>query len=753
MIIAALVLVGAYFSSTSTGPAIDRALATFRFGAVNRAASGKIIVLEMDAQSAAAIKRWPWSRRYYGKVVDELRTAGSALVAFDVDFSAASDDPGDKAFAHAIFQMAGKIVLPTFGQSASAADKRSIDALPIPLFRSNAALASVNVAPDADGQVRSMPMGTVTDQVPRPSLAAYMAQRSGTTGIEFPIDMSIDPGTIPRLSFVDVLNGKFDRSIVRGRTVLVGATAIEMGDRYGVPQWGVIPGVVVQAMAAETLLRGVPENGFFLPPLLVALLGGLAIVSRRTALQVGLATVGSVLSVVVFTLAAQHILLIYYPLAASLAAIGTAGMASAVRVVIARFNRLRMIDEATGLPNGKALDGLKRVDRSLCLAVFQIENYDNLSAVLGNDLAAEAVRRIADRLVFSANCGAIYRTTERQLAIVLPTTEPLKDIFEGLRLLLLQPVEVMGRRVDVTVCAGVAVGDAPTNRLLIDATLAAENAFRTGAFWCDTGADLENLELSVSLMGELDDALAAGQIEVFYQPKFDLRLSCISSVEALVRWRHPQRGFIGPDTFIPLAEKTNRIGPLTIFVLKEVLCDLVALRRTHKDLSAAINISANLLSSAAFNTSVEGLILSSDIPAAALIFEITESATMLDPNSAIAALRHYRSLGLGVSIDDYGTGQSTLTYLRKLPLNEIKIDRSFIQHVHHNESDAVLVRSTVELGHKLGLKVVAEGVEEQEGIAFLKACGCDMVQGYYISKPIPIAQLCELMADQPSLAA
>lgn len=753
IIIALLVVLGTYGSMTPTGAAMDRALAPLRFGAVSRAASGKIVVVEMDAQSASAIKQWPWSRAHYGAVVDQLRAAGSTAIVFDVDFSSASDRPGDNAFAAALKRANGAVILPTFGQVASATDRRSIDALPIPLFRPDVSLASVNVAPDADGLVRSMPMGTVTDRLPRPSLAAYMAQRSGEAGQEFPIDMSIDPGTIPRLSFIDVRNGKFDPSAVRGRTVLIGATAIEMGDRYGVPQWGVLPGVVVQAMAGETLLRGIPANGFFLLPLMIAVACVILIISRRSVVQLAATTLVSLTIVVGFTLVAQHIFLVYFPMATALLVIGLGGLICAARAVIDRFERLSMIDEATGLPNAKALVQSMRNAPSATLAVFQIENYDSLGAVLGGSAIDEVVRRISDRLAFSANCGTVYRTTDRQLAIDMPTNEPLKTIFEGLRLLLLQPVEVIGRRVDVSVCAGVATGNAPTERLLSDATLAADTAFKSGAFWCDTGADLENLELSVSLMGELDDALESGQIEVFYQPKLDLRKSRIASVEALVRWRHPQRGFIGPDTFIPLAEKTNRIAPLTMFVLRRVLSDLVKFRSIQEGFSAAINISANLLSSPSFNAGVEGLIMSSDLPATSLIFEVTESAALSDPASAIAALRHYRGLGLGVSIDDYGTGQSTLTYLRKLPLNEIKIDRSFIQHAHVNENDAVLVRSTIELGHKLGLKVVAEGVEDAACLAFLQTSGCDMVQGYFVSKPVSFEQLCALIVDPASMAA
>ena len=319
---------------------------------------------------------------------------------------------------------------------------------------------------------------------------------------------------------------------------------------------------------------------------------------------------------------------------------------------------------------------------------------------------------------------------------------------------MLQPIEVAGRRVDVAVSLGVASGEVRgIERLVVDATLAADDALRSGTFWKRSAADDGDLERSISLMGELDEALAANQIEVFYQPKYNLREDRITSVEALVRWRHPERGFVGPDRFIPLAEKTNRIGPLTLYVLRQVVRDLVKWRGQHDDVTAAVNISAKLLSAASFNSDVETILRSSGVPATALVFEVTESAAMSDPASAIAALQRYRDLGIAVSMDDYGTGQSTLTYLRQLPLSELKIDRSFVQHAHKNRNDSILVRSTIELAHELGIKVVAEGVEDLECLTFLKGCGCDLIQGYFISRPLPLPAFLTMLSDQYSVAA
>jgi EAL domain-containing protein (putative c-di-GMP-specific phosphodiesterase class I) len=311
--------------------------------------------------------------------------------------------------------------------------------------------------------------------------------------------------------------------------------------------------------------------------------------------------------------------------------------------------------------------------------------------------------------------------------------------------MLLEPVEVAGRKVDVAVTVGVAETEGDVAERLTDAALGAEAAAHDGTFWRRTTIDRGALERSVSLMGELDAAITAGEISVHYQPKLCLKTGHIASAEALVRWHHPARGYISPDIFIPLAEQADRIAPLTLHVLTTVLRDAASWRDMGHDVTAAINISAKLLSSSSFNSAVDRLLLDSPVPHAALIFEVTESATMPDPVMAVEALQRYRARGIAVSMDDYGTGQSTLTYLKRLPLNELKIDRSFVQHAHKRSEDALLVRSTIELAHQLGLKVVAEGIEDEANLVFLRAHGCDYAQGYFISKPVPYAAFLELL--------
>jgi len=733
-ILGAATLLGLLASTDRLGGSVERMIEPLRFRTVARPASGRTVIVEMDAASVAAIGRWPWPRGHHAAVVDRLHRAGAASIVFDVDFSAASDPAGDAALAAALGRSGGKVALPTFAQDAATDDRRQVEALPLPAFRDGAALASVSVLPDADGMVRAMPLATITAGVPRPSLSAYIAARAGRADGDFPINYAIDPASIPRLSFAAVEHGRFAADAVRGRDVLIGATAIEIGDRYATGTHGVLPGVVIQALATETLREGVPVRGSAPTVLSVALvLAALTLRARRgRTLAGGMLCAGA--GVAGLVLAAQKLLLVYYPLVPGLTLVAATAALAGARLVATRFRTERATDQATGLPNHRAF--LADAPDRTTIGVAQVGNLDALAAVLDADGAAQAVLRTAERLRLVSVGGRVWRVGTSSLAFGLDPEQATGAALAALRTMLLQPVEVGGRRVDVALTIGTAeLGTAPER--LAAATIAAGEAARAGIFWRAASTGRESLERSVSLMGELDTGIAAGDVRVHYQPKLCLKSRRIRSAEALVRWHHPERGPIRPDLFIPMAEETDRIEPVTLHVLATVLHDLATWRARGFEVTAAVNISAKLLLAPSFNTAVEQLLDTNPVPPGALIFEVTESAAMADPDGAAATLRRYRDRGLAVSMDDYGTGQSTLSYLQRLPLSELKIDRSFVQFAHQRDEDAVLVRSTVDLAHRLGMKVVAEGVEEEQGLRFLTEIGCDYAQGYAVAKPMP----------------
>jgi EAL domain-containing protein (putative c-di-GMP-specific phosphodiesterase class I) len=242
--------------------------------------------------------------------------------------------------------------------------------------------------------------------------------------------------------------------------------------------------------------------------------------------------------------------------------------------------------------------------------------------------------------------------------------------------------------------------------------------------------------------------MAAGHLWNAYQPKLDIASGRIVSVEALVRWHHADRGPIGPDRFIPLVEEHGRARDLTLHVFDRAVADAMHWRASGLEIGVAVNVSATLLLDAEFVELLRDRLRSVALPPEQITIEVTESAAMREPERAIAALESWRALGLKISIDDYGTGQSSLGYLQKLPATELKIDMSFVRSLAADRRNAIMVRSTIALAHELGMKVVAEGVEDAECLRLLAAMGCDTAQGWHVGKPMSAEALENFIAGR-----
>ncbi len=241
----------------------------------------------------------------------------------------------------------------------------------------------------------------------------------------------------------------------------------------------------------------------------------------------------------------------------------------------------------------------------------------------------------------------------------------------------------------------------------------------------------------LALMSELRRAIEQDELVLHYQPKIDLKTNQVIGVEALLRWMHPERGLIPPDQFIGLAEHTGLIKPLSEWVFNAAHRQCQVFHEKGKNLSIAINMSSRNVQDTELQTMIEEKIERSGVEPGVVELEITESAIMDDPDGALKVMRQLRALGISFTIDDFGTGYSSLSYLKKLPVSALKIDRTFVMEMTTNEDDAAIVRSTIDLGHSLGLSVIAEGVENRETYERLAAMGCDAAQGYYMCKPIP----------------
>jgi EAL domain-containing protein (putative c-di-GMP-specific phosphodiesterase class I) len=248
--------------------------------------------------------------------------------------------------------------------------------------------------------------------------------------------------------------------------------------------------------------------------------------------------------------------------------------------------------------------------------------------------------------------------------------------------------------------------------------------------------DDRNSPRRVAMVADLREAIERHDLVVAYQPKVDPSSDRLVGAEALCRWHHPVHGSVPPDEFIPLAEHAGLIRPLTLHVLEVGLRRCAAWRRAGHDLHIAVNLAPSMLLDPGLPELVSRLLGQAGVPAGALTLEITEGSILADPEGSVLTLDRLHTLGVKTSIDDFGTGYSSLGRLRALPIHEVKIDKSFVQRIALDHRDRAVVRSAIELGHALDLAVVAEGVEDADTYAYLAREGCDLVQGYYVSRPL-----------------
>ena len=411
-------------------------------------------------------------------------------------------------------------------------------------------------------------------------------------------------------------------------------------------------------------------------------------------------------------------------------------------------------DSLTSLPNRAALmahlDGAIAGDNSPHLALLMLdlcrfkEVNDTLGHNIGDRVLCDVAQRFAAALSGGSGNGFIARIGGDEFTVVIdrpPSAEAVAAISQQIVDCLRTPIDVAGISIEVGVSIGIArfpqdAADAQT--LLRHADVAMYVAKRRGApyEYYDAAYD-ENTVRKLAIGGELRSAIAGNQLELHFQPQVNLRSGLVESCEALVRWMHPVRGAIGPAEFIAIAESTDLIRPLTEWTLTCALSNVRAWRDRGVHLRVAVNLSARLLQDTGFPARLRTLLDASGVAAASLELEITESAMMLDPARALRVIQEIHRLGVLISIDDFGTGYSSLGYLRDLPVNALKLDKSFVMGMRNNSDDRIIVESTAKMAHALKLELVAEGVETDWDAAFLKAAGYDFAQGFRYSRALP----------------
>jgi EAL domain-containing protein (putative c-di-GMP-specific phosphodiesterase class I)/GGDEF domain-containing protein len=415
----------------------------------------------------------------------------------------------------------------------------------------------------------------------------------------------------------------------------------------------------------------------------------------------------------------------------------------------ARLTHMALHDQETGLGNRLALERLAAGRQNVYVILFGVDRFEVVRNAIGYDSMARLLTTLGQRLSALAGGAAIARVGAGALGLVFEADDQPAAVELAGRLCeaAQAPVALNGAPVDIALTAGVArTGEtnrnvpSPVDRAAIAVDQARAAHRRAAAFDGQAYGDPAG---NLSLISELMAALRNGELSLHYQPKYDFRAEKITAVEALARWTHPRRGCVSPDLFVGMAEETGHIRPLTEWVIRQAITDQAKFRAAGVDLTMSVNISGRLFSDETFADFALDEIVAAG---ARLCFEITETAVMHNPAVALRVLDRFAEAGVSVSLDDYGSGLSSLTYLKQIRADELKIDKSFILGLDDSARDGLLVKSTIDLAHSLGLRVTAEGVETPTALALLRGMGCDMAQGYLIGRPAPAAELLERLA-------
>ena len=705
-------------------------------------ASGDVVVLLIDDKSLHEVGNWPWPRRTDGELVDRLTEAGAKRIFFDINFSFASNPADDAAFAQAL-RRSGRTTLLVRTKVGADGATTTVDTRPLPQFAANAQLAGGSVRYNYQNAVWHLPYALKFENRTVPSIAASLASRAGPAERDFPVDYSIDLASVPAYSAGDALLGKIDPKLLAGKDVIVGIGTDTIGDSYFIPGWGKEFGVYVHTIGAETLKSGNPINAGWIWSFLVAMAAAGLIATRKKVLEqvAGFIAATMVLLTVPGFLEAR---LIFVDVTPGLFVLLVVASALAWR----RYRARGLVNAVSNLPNLSALR-LNREGRSRALVGARILNYEEIVATLPPNDERQLIEQIVARLNVGRPSRVLYQGDGGIFAWFEEPRQAFGNHLDALHTLFRNPARVAGLSIDLSIAFGVEVGSGRSlaNRLA-SALVAADEAAHHGLKWkYHDPESLENASWKLSMLSQLDEAIDRGEVWVAYQPKLEISTRRIIGAEALARWTHPEKGPIAASEFVAAAEQHNRIGKLTDFVLEKAVAAAAQLNKRGDDFNMAVNLSARLLTDKGFTLRLSALLARHGLAPNRLTLELTETAALADTGDGLDMISRLRDLGVNIAIDDYGTGQSTLEYLKKIPANEIKIDQSFVKGVVDNRSDRLMVQSTIGLAHSLGRKVVAEGVEHRDILDVLVDLDCDIAQGFAVGRPMGLESLTKRVAS------
>jgi EAL domain-containing protein (putative c-di-GMP-specific phosphodiesterase class I)/CHASE2 domain-containing sensor protein len=741
-------LAGLIFGLIGFGEIAEDYLRSVRNSFHKHKASGDIVLVLIDDKSLRDVGNWPWPRRQDGILVDRLSASGAKRIFLDINLSFPSNVDDDKALANA-FRRADRVTLFSRSQIGPRDSAKQVDGRPLPIFRRNAKIALATVFYNYQNAAWRLPLsGNIAGQK-IPSFAAALANTDGPAGADFPVDYSIEVSSVPVYSAVDVLNGRVSTKELAGKDVIVGTGSEILNDNFFVPGYGRAFGVQVHALGAETLKNGRPVDlGWF-----VAFLFGIAAAAfgatrKRARHQLAAFTLAiALVAVVPAFLEARLIFVDITPALFVLLVIGGV-------LTWRRFRVRGLVNPISNLPNLNALHAHSE-GRKQALVAARILNYEEIVAALPPNSEAQLVDQIVARLKVGSPHRVLYHGDAGIFAWFEEPQQPFGNHLEALYALFRNPARVAGLPMDLAISFGVEVGSGRSAATrLASALVAADEAAHDGLKWkYHDPESLEDASWKLSMLSQLDEAIDRGEVWVAYQPKLDIASRRVIGAEALARWTHPEKGPIAASEFVAAAEQHNRIGKLTDFVLEKAVAAAAQINKRGTEFEIAVNLSARLLSDKGFTLRLSAMLARHGLAAHHLTLELTETAALTGTGEGLDMISRFRELGVNIAIDDYGTGLSTLDYLKKIPANEIKIDQSFVKGMVDNRSDRLMVQSTIGLAHSLGRKVVAEGVEHRDILDLLVEMHCDIAQGFAIGRPMSLDSLTKRLASDRKRSA
>lgn len=724
----------------------DLALHTLRDKLRAQPVSGKLVVVGIDDEALASLGAWPWTRDKFATITQHLFDAGARRVFIDI-FLRPMEPVGDRQLADVVARHPGRVFAASgFSMGGNFQSGKAV--LPMPeIAQSAETVSETKLLRFWNG----VPTVSYSDEIggrPYRSMESAISGVNGAVEEQFPIDYSFQIASIPYLSVADLTRAPGQAAAtVKGKDVLIGITAPSSTDIIKAPGQSRAARLFIVALGAETLWQGRPIVFGWVPAWLVSLVMAAVIIYAPRNRWVSVAAVISLAALIGVPLALESYN-ITVEIAPALILIVSAMIAAAWQRFGARKRRQGATNPVSGLPTATAILHGDGIDPRILVAV-RVRHFIDIVSALPPDRERELLKQIVTRLSLGTGGDQLLHGDDGNFFWLAPATEltTVVDQFKALQLIFRQPIQVVDKSFDVDVAFGLdQEAHMPLSHRLASALAAAHAASQQGIGWkVHDPATAGAKEWTLSLLGELDQAIQNGQIWVAYQPKLDIASRNFVGAEALVRWTHATRGPINPAEFVEVADRHGRIGKITAFVLEDAAQLVKDARQWIPDFTVSVNISPSQLANREIIEMTKLVLARHHLPATSLILEVTESAALAKEQVAQDLLEELRAMGVGLSIDDYGTGMSTLEYLRRIPASELKIDRRFVSALATSPEDQAVIRSTIELAHTLGMKVVVEGIEGAETLYMLAGMGCDMGQGYHIGRPIDGPALLELL--------